>query len=125
MSADVGPRDWLVVGLETSPWLVPLEAIDHKVPRNVAVPRTVKNQQIDAKLRRSTHCCNPVIDGLDHQTDVASFESDMLSSLGVIGFIEHVHCEGDRKVSCNTCPYGNKYVWNKTRPWRMADLEKD
>ena len=61
------------------------------------------------KRTQETHRRNPVIDNLDHQADIASFEDELLSSLSIHDPMKHIQRKGDGQVDCNSCAYYQKH----------------
>ena len=66
---------------------------------------------------KDTHQCGPVIESLDHEADIAGFEREMLSSLGVINSIEYIQSENDKQERCNDCSNSQKFLLTKKEPW--------
>ena len=75
------------------------------------------DQWTDATQRRHTYCYDPVVEDLDQQADVASFESKLLFSLGIIKPVMHVQGENDSQEGCNDRSNSQKGPLTDKRPW--------
>lgn len=67
--------------------------------------------------RQDTHHCGAVVESLDHEADVGSFERELLSSRSIIDSIEYGQSENDRQERRNDCSNSQKFLLTKKEPW--------